>query len=66
MHKKLDEQDILHGDIGYVNVFGLEFREKDIYGFLANLDLASINDKALNKLPEDTTNTWKEGQGNSP
>jgi len=47
----LDEHGILHGDISYGNIFLLEFREKYIDGFLADLELASINEEAFNKLP---------------
>jgi len=35
-------------------------------GFLADLELASINDEALNKLPGGTANLSKEGRGKSP
>ena len=65
-HKELDKQGILHGDISYGDIFVLEFREKHMYGFLADLDFASINDEALNKLPEDTTNIFKEWRGKGP
>jgi len=48
------------------SVFLLEFREKHVYGFLADLEFASINDEAFNKHPEGTANILKEGRGKGP
>ena len=59
-HKKLHDQGILHGDISYGNTFLLESREDHIYGFLADLDLASIDDKQLDAVPEDAAKVLKE------
>jgi len=65
-HKLLYEQGILHGDISYGNTFLSESAEDNVYGFLADLDLASIDDKALDKLPENTANVLKGQRGKGP
>jgi len=62
-HKALDDQGILHGDLSYGNTFLFESAQDHMYGFLADLDLASVNDTALDKLPEDTANILKEQRG---
>ena len=65
-HKLLHEQGILHGDISYGNTFLSESAEDHIYGFLADLDLASIGDEALDKLPEGTANVLKGQRAKGP
>ena len=66
-HKHLHDQGILHGDISYGNTFLSEYNENnDVHGFLADLDLASISDKALDKLPEDTAKTLKNSAKRGP
>ena len=65
-HKLLHDQGILHGDISYGNTFLSETDEDNIYGFLADLDLASIDDNALDKLPVGTANTLKEQREKGP
>jgi tRNA A-37 threonylcarbamoyl transferase component Bud32 len=65
-HKRLHEQGILHGDISYGNAFLLDPHEGHTYGFLADLDLATIDDKVLDKLPKDIAETLKEQRGKGP
>ena len=66
-HKLLHDQGILHGDLSYGNTFLLESEEDgNIHGFLADLDLASISDKALDKLTEDTSDILKQQRGKGP
>jgi tRNA A-37 threonylcarbamoyl transferase component Bud32 len=65
-HKLLHEQGILHADISYGNMFLSESPADHVYGFLADLDLASVDDKALDRLPEDMANTLREQRGKGP
>jgi tRNA A-37 threonylcarbamoyl transferase component Bud32 len=65
-HKALHDQGILHGDISYGNTFLFESPQDHFYGFLADLDLASVNDTALDKLPKDTADILKEQRGKGP
>ena len=65
-HKKLNCQGILHGDLSYGNMFLLEPAQDHVYGFLADLDLASIDDQALDKLPEHTVDLLKEQREKGP
>jgi len=65
-HKALHGQGILHGDLSYGNTFLFESAQDHMYGFLADLDLASIDDTALDKLPKDTANILKEQRGKGP
>ena len=65
-HKALHDQGILHGDLSYGNTFLFESPQDHIYGFLADLDLASVNDTALDKLPKDAANTLKEQREKGP
>ena len=62
-HKALYDQGILHGDLSYGNTFLFESPQDHIYGFLADLDLASVDDTALDKLPKDTADILKEQRG---
>ena len=59
-HKTLHDQGVLHGDISYGNTFLFESAQDHMYGFLGDLDLALVNDTALDKLPKDTANILKE------
>ena len=47
-------------------MFLYETPEDRIYGFLADLDLASMDDDALNKLPEDIAKDLKQQQEKGP
>ena len=65
-HKSLYHQGILHGDVSYGNVFLTESDEDGVYGFLADLDLASLEDKALEKLPEETAKIMRQQRDKGP
>jgi hypothetical protein len=65
-HKGLHDQGILHGDISYGNAFLSESAEDGVRGFLADLDLASLEDKALEKLPEDTAKLMRQQREKGP
>lgn len=65
-HKALDKQGILHGDLSYGNTFLLEPPDGHFYGFLADLDLASVNEVALAKLPKDAADTLRKHKERGP
>ena len=65
-HKGLCGQGILHADLSYGNTFLSEATEDNVHGFLADLDLASISDNALNQLPEDIVETVKQQREKGP
>ena len=65
-HRVLNNQGILHGDLSYGNTFLRESPDGHFYGFLADLDLASVNDVALGKLPTDTAETLRKQKEKGP
>ena len=65
-HKGLHDQGILHGDISYGNAFLSAPGVDGVHGFLADLDLASLNDEALEKLPEDTAKKLRQQREKGP